>query len=144
MQNKQKTYLYILLTGSLTLNTWFFIHFYLYKIINHFKEAKQYEKQITNRIYYDLDRNELYKKLSTIEGDFIFIGDSHIQEFPINEFFSKLPTRNRGINGDNITGIISRINSYLKPRPAKIFLQIGINDLAQKMHPEVLIKITWH
>ena len=75
-----------------------------------------------------LKRNELYKLFPVNKTSKVFVGDSQIQFFNLNEFFSDTTIKNRGIIGDVTGGLLIRLQDILKDKPRKIFLQIGVND----------------
>ncbi|MBF1554952.1 MAG: serine acetyltransferase, partial [Prevotella pleuritidis] len=43
--------------------------------------------------------------------------------------------RNRGISGDDATGILHRLGQILPGKPKAIFLMVGINDLSHDLTP---------
>ena len=47
--------------------------------------------------------------------------------------------RNRGISGDNASGVYDRLDEILKGKPKKIFLMIGINDVSQQQTSEYIV-----
>lgn len=70
-------------------------------------------------------------------GGLVFAGDSLIQEFPLEEMLRPLIVYNRGIGGDTVPGLLSRLKeSVLDLRPKKAFLLIGTNDLGIGTPPE--------
>ena len=67
----------------------------------------------------------------------IFLGNSLTEGFPIEQFYPDKRILNRGIVADHIGldyhGILQRMNvSIFQCKPEKIFLMIGVNDLADK------------
>lgn len=82
-----------------------------------------------SELSYFLDRDELFKTLHTDSNSIVFIGTSLTQNFELAEFFQNLNLRNRGINGDVTEGVLARIDPILITKPAKLFIEIGINDL---------------
>ncbi len=68
--------------------------------------------------------------LPTTSDDVIFVGNSIIDQCAWNELFQNNVAKNRGITGDNIKGVASRISTITSGHPAKIFLEVGINDVA--------------
>lgn len=84
--------------------------------------------------YSKLYKNKIsaHKKLPVTNKDILFIGDSLTDYFEWNEIFSDFNVKNRGIAGDDVQGVLNRINPLLASKPAKIFLMIGINDLNRK------------
>ena len=67
-------------------------------------------------------------------GDVVFLGDSHVGYGPWAEIFGTLRVRNRGIAGDNTTGVLHRLDPIAEAKPAAIFLSIGSNDVDQRYH----------
>ena len=47
---------------------------------------------------------------------------------------------NRGISGDITFGILSRMEEVVKRKPSKLFLLIGINDIAKNIPDEVIME----
>jgi len=68
---------------------------------------------------------------TVVPGKTVFVGDSIIQEFPIEEMLSDyMPIYNRGIGGDTTDGLLKRLEeSIFALNPLKLFLLIGTNDL---------------
>jgi len=62
-------------------------------------------------------------------GDIVFLGDSITDGARWDELFPGLPVKNRGINADTTSGVLSRLGSILPGQPAAIFILIGTNDL---------------
>jgi len=68
----------------------------------------------------------------------ILLGNSITEGFPVTKYFANQPVLNRGIVADHTGieghGILQRLKiSVFDSRPAKVFLMIGINDLADKI-----------
>lgn len=64
-------------------------------------------------------------------GGTVFVGDSLIHEFPLEEMLADFaPVYNRGIGADTTTGLRARLReSVLDLAPSKVFFLIGTNDL---------------
>lgn len=75
-------------------------------------------------------KNDLYNAVPIDSGDIVFIGDSHIERFLLNEYFPGAKIRNRGIGSNVTTQVIERLPYILQRKPSKLFLLIGINDMA--------------
>src|SRR5258708_19960927 len=111
-----------LLLGSLILNVVF-----LYFAVRHFVNAP---KQIVpQKSPYWLHRKNIFDMIPIDSNDIIFAGDSHTQRFEVAEFFHSLKVKNRGINYDTSTGLLTRIHALTKTHPSKIFIKIALNDL---------------
>lgn len=62
------------------------------------------------------------------EGSVLFLGDSITEGGAWAEWFPELPTLNRGIGGDTVRGVRSRLDTAIN-RPSVISLLIGTNDI---------------
>lgn len=62
--------------------------------------------------------------------DVVLLGDSITNGCEWFELFGNRRVKNRGINGDTSVGVYDRLPSTLAGQPAKVFLMIGTNDLA--------------
>ncbi len=60
----------------------------------------------------------------------VFLGDSMIDWYPIDDFFEDIPTVNSGHAGDKTVNILDNMKErvYIY-NPTKVFIQIGTNDL---------------
>lgn len=82
-----------------------------------------------------------YKRLVKFENeppigpkDIVMLGNS-LTEYggKWNVRLKKRNVRNRGIIGDETTGVYDRLHQILPGQPAKIFLMIGINDVSHHL-----------
>lgn len=89
---------------------------------------------------YYLQRVSLFKILPNTKDDIIFLGNSITDGSEWSELFNDLKVKNRGISGDNTIGIINRLDEVVNRNPAKVFLMIGVNDLAMNISPDSIIK----
>ena len=85
-------------------------------------------------------RLTLFKSLPQTKDDIIFIGNSITDGGEWSELFNDIHIKNRGISGDISAGIIKRIDKIAKGKPAKVFLLIGVNDLARNISPDSVVK----
>lgn len=74
-------------------------------------------------------------QLPPARKNFVFVGDSITQGFPLEEHFPGLPILNRGIVSDGIgfdrRGVLNRMDSSIFDcTPSLVVLLIGVNDLA--------------
>lgn len=76
-------------------------------------------------------RASLFEELPIKKGDIVFVGNSLTNGGEWFELFNNLKVKNRGISGDVCQGVYDRLDPILKGRPKKIFLMIGVNDLAR-------------
>ncbi|MEL7218705.1 MAG: GDSL-type esterase/lipase family protein, partial [Pseudomonadota bacterium] len=49
-----------------------------------------------------------------------------------DELFPEASIINRGVPGDRVGGLLARVDDILKAQPAKVFVMIGINDVAAR------------
>ena len=83
----------------------------------------------------------MFESLPNSNGEIIFLGNSITDGCNWTELFSDLRVKNRGISGDVTEGILNRLDEVTESKPAKIFIMIGINDLARdKSKKEILDK----
>ena len=62
--------------------------------------------------------------------NFLFIGDSITDYYPLEEYYDNLPVVNSGIAGNKTTDILSDMKTRVyQYNPTKVFLLIGTNDL---------------
>lgn len=71
--------------------------------------------------------------------DIIFLGNSITDYADWNELLQLPKARNRGISGDITFGILERLSEVTEGKPAKIFILIGINDIARNIPDSVIL-----
>ena len=74
-------------------------------------------------------RRSQFEQLIPKPGQFVFLGDSNIEQGAWNEWFPTLPCINRGIGGDTVKGVRLRLDSAIN-QPLGVSLVIGSNDVA--------------
>lgn len=84
-------------------------------------------------------RATLFESLPVSSEDIIFLGNSITNGCEWAELFGNPHIKNRGISGDITRGVYDRLAPILKGKPAKIFLLIGINDLARGTSPDSIL-----
>ncbi|MDD7886273.1 GDSL-type esterase/lipase family protein [Flavivirga sp. 57AJ16] len=65
--------------------------------------------------------------------DIIFLGNSITAGVEWKELLGNSKVQNRGISGDITFGVLERIEEIAEGNPAKVFLLIGINDVARNI-----------
>ena len=85
-------------------------------------------------------RVALMKTFRHSKKDIVFLGNSIIFWAEWSEFLGNRHIRNRGIPGDTSYGVLDRLDEVTGGKPAKVFLMIGINDLARNVPPNVLLQ----
>jgi lysophospholipase L1-like esterase len=78
-----------------------------------------------------------YREMPRAPGDVVFAGDSLTVEAPYANYFSSV--RTRGIGGETTAGLLARIDEVAREHPAKIFLMVGINDIAHDRSTDQLL-----
>lgn len=87
-----------------------------------------------------------YQKLShfsalPVESDrIVFVGNSITDGAEWQELFPDVDIVNRGISGDVSKGVLERLSRINRQQPDKLFLMIGINDLARGVQRDTVIK----
>ncbi len=81
----------------------------------------------------------MFELNTTTKTDIIWLGDSITDGGEWAEFFPNKKVLNRGISSDNTFGILNRIREVTNRKPKKIFLLIGINDIARNIPDDIII-----
>lgn len=88
---------------------------------------------------YYYQKTTLYDELPKSKNSIYFIGDSITDTCEWSEMFCNENVKNRGISGDVTQGVLDRLDGILVQKPKKIFLMIGINDLARGKTTEYVV-----
>lgn len=80
--------------------------------------------------YYN-QRRTLFEQLPDTKKEIVFLGNSITDGGEWIELFNNKRCKNRGISGDVTEGVLFRLDEVTRSKPAKVFLLIGINDLAR-------------
>lgn len=83
-------------------------------------------------------RVTLFDKLPTDSTSIVFLGNSITDGGEFAELFEMDNVLNRGIRSDNIRGVKKRLKQVTSGHPAKIFLLIGVNDIAGSSNVDLL------
>lgn len=76
-------------------------------------------------------RASLFEALPIDTTDIVFLGNSITNGAEWHELFNNPNIKNRGISGDICEGVFDRLDAITNGMPSKIFLMIGINDVAR-------------
>ena len=87
--------------------------------------------------YYHL--KSIYEMLPNNRREIVFLGNSITQRGPWMELFQNKHIVNRGISGDTTDGIIYRLSEVTESHPKKVFLLVGVNDIAYKKTPKYIV-----
>lgn len=80
-----------------------------------------------------------FRSFSNSPEDIIFLGNSITAYANWNELLENEDARNRGIPGDITFGVISRLDEVVEGKPEKIFILIGINDIARNIPDSIIL-----
>ncbi|MEO8861411.1 MAG: family 20 glycosylhydrolase [Ginsengibacter sp.] len=89
---------------------------------------------------YYLQRVSHFKSLPQTNDDIIFLGNSITDGAEWSELFNDIRVKNRGISGDITVGVINRLDEINNRKPSKVFLLIGVNDLAGNISTDSIVK----
>ena len=80
---------------------------------------------------------DAYARSPVQPGEIIFAGDSLIMRAPVCGWFGRI--KNFGIPGDISDGLLQRLHTITARQPAKLFVQIGTNDLLRDIPIDEII-----
>lgn len=64
-----------------------------------------------------------------VKADIVFLGDSLTYHGRFSEFFPDYRIANLGLRGDDLKGVICRLEQIKALRPSLLFMMIGLNDV---------------
>lgn len=80
------------------------------------------------------------KRTSTIDDNFVFLGDSITNGYNLDKYYPEYPTVKSGVNGYKTQDILNNMNKMVYIyNPSKVFLLIGINDIHAGKSKEYII-----
>ena len=106
----------------------FFVNIIAAQVVDTSYKSTYYEQKVT-----------LFRLLPDTKGEIIFLGNSITDIGEWAEIWQNKKVRNRGISGDNTFGVLARLDEVTSAKPAKIFIMIGINDIAKETPDSVII-----
>lgn len=89
--------------------------------------------------FYD-QRRSFFEAMPVYQNEIILLGDSITNCANWEELLPNKKVLNRGISGDITLGVLDRMNEIVKRKPAKIFILIGINDIAQNIDTKIILE----
>ncbi len=89
--------------------------------------------------YYEQKRT-LFERLPNTRNEIIFLGNSITDTAEWAELLGDKRVKNRGISGDNSFGVLARLDEVTASRPRKVFIMIGINDLARNIPDSLIVR----
>ena len=88
--------------------------------------------------YYE-QKVTMFNQLPNTKKEIIFLGDSITDIGAWDEIWGRKSVRNRGISGDNTFGILARLPEVTSSKPSKIFIMIGVNDIAKNTPDDIIV-----
>jgi len=85
-------------------------------------------------------RVALFKNEPIKKGKIILLGNSITEFGDWKKLLNDSTVINRGIAGDNTFGVLDRLNDVIVRKPGKLFIKIGINDVAQNIPVDIIVK----
>lgn len=89
---------------------------------------------------YFAQKRSIHEMIPAGAGETIFLGNSITDIGEWSDFFQTIKVKNRGISGDITLGVLARLDNVLITKPAKIFLMIGINDIANNNPDSIILQ----
>lgn len=86
------------------------------------------------------DANLTMFKFIDGDADVVFAGDSITANGRFSEFFPEANVMNRGIGSDTTERLYYRLDEIISRKPKKLFIMVGINDIARNMSKEDSLK----
>lgn len=72
--------------------------------------------------------------------DIVFLGNSITAGTDWSKLLDLPNAKNRGISGDITFGILERLDQVISAKPSKVFLLIGINDIARNIPDSIILR----
>ncbi|MEY4892968.1 MAG: hypothetical protein RIQ34_1580 [Bacteroidota bacterium] len=88
--------------------------------------------------YYD-QKLTLFRLLPDTKGEIVFLGNSITDIGEWSEIWQNPTVKNRGISGDITFGVLARLDEVLSSKPKKLFVMIGVNDIARNIPGAVIL-----
>lgn len=101
--------------------------------------SAQLSHDITYRSTYYEQKMTLFRLLPDTKKEIIFLGIGITDIGEWTEIWQNKNVKNRGILGDNTFGFPARLDEVLSSKSEKIFLMIGINDIARGIPDSMII-----
>lgn len=96
------------------------------------------EKSDTVRNATYLYKRDMYKEFRG-QGDYVMVGDSITENARWDDIFPGYKIVNRGIAGDDTTGILERIDDIIATGAKKAFIMVGTNDIDRGMSADGIV-----
>src|SRR5690554_6567330 len=100
------------------------------------------QAQNGNHSTFYYQRVSLFERIPVSNEAIIFLGNSITNGGECTELLNDIRIKNRGISGDVCQGVLDRLNSIIDGELSKIFLLIGIHDLARGISSDSIVSGT--
>jgi lysophospholipase L1-like esterase len=110
--------------------------------------ASAVAQRVTNQNLYDTlptmvehyhKRVAEFRKEPVVKNKIIFLGNSITEGGQWHKLTDNVDRINRGIGGDVTFGILQRLDEIVQRQPSKLFILIGINDIAKDFPEDVIV-----
>ena len=88
--------------------------------------------------YYE-QKVTVYHTLPKTKGSIVFLGDSITDIGEWSALWHNAQVMNQGISSDNTLGVLARLDAVIRLQPQKLFIMIGINDIARNTPDTVIL-----
>jgi lysophospholipase L1-like esterase len=102
--------------------------------------AQQVKWDSTSRPGSFLKKIEEFKTEGIQKRDFVFLGNSITAGTNWAKLLGLPNAKNRGIGGDITFGVLERLDQVITGKPAKVFVLIGINDIARNIPDSIILR----
>lgn len=114
------------------------IYLFLNISINVIAQQQTWDSTYRPDIYkYMVDAFRSYKHK---KKDIVFLGNSLTFWANWTDMLGSTKYKNFGIPGDVTYGVLDRLNEVINVKPSKVFILIGINDLARKIPDNIILQ----
>lgn len=102
------------------------------------QQTAPFDSSYTNTYY--TQKVSHFRSLPNTENEIVFLGDSITDSGEWSELFPNYHTKNRGISSDITFGVLARLDEVTLAKPEKVFILIGVNDIARNIPIAVILK----
>ena len=76
----------------------------------------------------------------SVDDNFVFLGDSITDYYPLEELYDGIPVINSGVSGYNTTDILNNVDKMVTIyNPTKVIILIGTNDIRKEIKNEEIL-----
>ncbi len=86
------------------------------------------------------ERLRTFKADPIEKKDFVFLGNSITAGTDWSKLLNLPNAKQRGISGDITFGVLDRLQEIIDAKPAKVFVLIGINDMARNIPDSLIVR----